>query len=52
MGSPGKVLFDLGLVKHSGPTLGFMQVHETIEQNVLSDFRISEAFVFGLKENL
>lgn len=49
MGSLGKVYFCLGLVKYSACRLGFMQVHETIQLNVLSDFRILEVFVFGLK---
>ena len=49
MGSLGKVYFGLCLVKYSACRLGFMQIQETIELNVLSDFRILEAFVFGLK---
>lgn len=49
MGSLGKVYFGLGLIKYSACRLGFMHIQETIELNVLSDFRILEAFVFGLK---
>lgn len=49
MGSFGKVYFGLGLVKYSACRLGFMQIQETIELNVPSDFRILKTFVFGLK---